>query len=92
MFVKILVSGAMTATLSMASGSENNSSSQNDLTQKALKKAMEKEKKYAKEQKFYHADEYDFKGAEVDPAILNNIETIEPDYDHSDDWGACDNN
>lgn len=53
---------------------------------------MEEEKKYAKEQKFYNADEYDFKSKEIDPETLKSIEAVEPDYDHTDDWGACDNN
>ena len=66
----------MSTALTMASGNENNSSSQNDLIQKALKKAMEKEKKYAKEQRFYNADEYDFKGAEIDPATLKDIRLV----------------
>lgn len=52
---------------------------------------MEKEKKYAKEQRFYGADEYDFKGAQIDPATLKDIAPIEPD-EYTNDWGACDNN
>ncbi|RRS30991.1 MAG: hypothetical protein P794_05080 [Epsilonproteobacteria bacterium (ex Lamellibrachia satsuma)] len=59
--------------------------------QKAVQKAMEKEKKYAKEQKFYNADEYDFKSVEVDPDTLKDIEPVEPDYDYTNAWGACDN-
>ncbi len=59
-------------------------------TEAAVKKAMEKEKKYAREQKFYGADEYDFKGAEIDPDSLKGIEPVEPDYNHTMDWGACD--
>lgn len=57
----------------------------------AIEKAIEKEKIYAKEQKFYQADEYDFKSTEVDPASLESIEPIEVDVNHTDDWGACDN-
>ena len=75
----------------MASENENNTSIKKQRLQKALQKAMQKEKKYAKEQKFYNADEYDFKGAEIDPATLNDIEAIEPDYDQTNNWGACDN-
>ncbi|AKF25002.1 hypothetical protein YH65_06050 [Sulfurovum lithotrophicum] len=59
--------------------------------QKAVRQAMEKEKKYAKEQKFYNADEYDFKSVEVDPDTLKDIQTVEPDYNYTDAWGACDN-
>jgi len=92
MFMKIFILSAIIISSIAASGDENNASRKKQLLQKSLQKAMEKEKKYAKEQKFYNADEYDFKGAEIDPAMLKDIETIEPDYDHTDDWGACDNN
>lgn len=46
-----------------------------------IRRQMEKEQKYAKEQKFYQADQYDFKGAEVDPDTLKKVKAIEPDYD-----------
>jgi len=59
-------------------------------TKEALKKAMEKEKKYAKEQRFYTADEYNFKDAEVDPKSLDKIEALEPDYDFDMDTGVYD--
>ena len=48
---------------------------------KALKKAMEDEKKYAKEQKFYTGSEYDLKSKEVDPESLKHIKVIEPEND-----------
>ncbi len=44
-----------------------------------LRKALELEAKYAKEQKFYDADTYDFKGAEVNEETVKNINTIKPD-------------
>jgi hypothetical protein len=59
-------------------------------TKEALKKAMEKEKKYAKEQRFYTADEYNFKDAEVNPKSLDKIEALEPDYDFDMDTGVYD--
>ena len=46
-----------------------------------IKKQMELEKKYAKEQKFYQGDAYDLKSHEVDPDTLSDIKVIEPDYD-----------
>lgn len=49
--------------------------------EKALKKILEKEKKFAKEQKFYQGDEYDLKSQEVNDSSLKNIKKIEPDYD-----------
>jgi len=42
---------------------------------------MERENKYAKEQKFYQGNEYDLKAVEVNPDSLDHIPVIEPDYD-----------
>ena len=81
----------ITGSIGIASENENNNSIKKQRLQKALQRAMQKEKKYAKEQKFYNADEYDFKGAEIDPESLDDIDTIEPDYDQTNNWGACDN-
>lgn len=50
-----------------------------DNTNKNVQEQMEKEKKYAQEQKFYFADEYDFEGAEVDEKSLDDIPE-QPDY------------
>ena len=69
---------------------DSNSTKKEDTSKKALKKAMEQEKKFAKEQKFYRADEYDFKGAEVDPKSLDKIQALEPDYDFDMDEGVYD--
>ena len=50
--------------------------------QKALEEAIEKEKKFAKEQKFYQGEEYDLKSHEVDPSSLDKIKVPEPiDFD-----------
>ena len=46
---------------------------------KQLEIEMQKEKKYSKEQTFYSADQYDFKGAEVNPDSLDNVPEIEVD-------------
>jgi len=51
----------------------------NNETKKHIKKQMEKEKKYSDEQRFYGADEYDFKGAEVDEKSLESIPDL-PSY------------
>ncbi len=48
---------------------------------KELQEQMEREKKYAKEQKFYQGDEYNLSEHEVDPDTLKDIPVIEPDYD-----------
>ena len=55
--------------------------SKTKLTQKQIREQMEREKKYAKEQKFYQGDEYDLKAAEINKKSLDHIPVIEPDYD-----------
>jgi hypothetical protein len=70
--------------------SQHNSTKYNVQTKEAIKKAMEKEKEYAKEQRFYNADEYDFKGAQVDPKTLEKIPVLEPDYDFDMSTGVYD--
>jgi len=55
--------------------------SENKEENKHLKEQIEKEKKYAQEQKFYQGDEYDLKGAEVDKSTVDKVPKIEPDYD-----------
>jgi len=47
--------------------------------QAQLKIEMEKEKKYSREQTFYNANNYDFKGAEVNPDSLDSVPEIEVD-------------
>ena len=51
----------------------------NSLLQTQLQKAMEQEKKFAKEQKFYDAESYDFQGAEVNKQSLSHIEVPQMD-------------
>ena len=53
--------------------------------QSELKKQMEREKKYAKEQRFYQGNEYDLSSFEVDKNSLDSIPLIEPDYDFNMD-------
>jgi hypothetical protein len=84
MTMKVVISVILTVLVSHLWASDSN------LSKEALKQAMEKEKKYAKEQRFYTADEYDFKGAEVDPKSLDKIEALEPDYDFDMDTGVYD--
>ncbi len=50
-------------------------------TKNNIKKQMELEKKYAKEQKFYMGDDYDLKSKEVDKSSLKDIKVPEPEYD-----------
>jgi len=65
-------------------------SREHNKTAEAIKKAMEKEKKYAKEQRFYTGKEYDLKEKEVDPDALKNVHVIEPEYDFDMDTGVYD--
>ena len=53
----------------------------NNKSKDAIQKAIEKEKKIAKEQKFYQGDEYDLKSEEIDPSIIDAIPSIEPEND-----------
>jgi len=91
MLKKLLLLAIIAVSYVSAEKKQESNATQQERIQKALKKAMEKEKKYAKEQKFYNADEYDFKSVEVDPDTLNDIQTVEPDYNFTDAWGVCDN-
>jgi len=50
-----------------------------ELTQIQMQKQMEKEKKYAQERTFYQMDNYDFKGAEVNPESLDSVPDLELD-------------
>ncbi|ADN10076.1 hypothetical protein [Sulfurimonas autotrophica] len=57
-----------------------------DVVQKHVKEQMQREQKYAKEQKFYQGKDYNLSAVEVDPSDLDSIPTIEPenDFDMSD--------
>jgi len=46
-----------------------------------IKKQMELEEKYAKEQRFYQGSDYDLKAHEVDPNSLPDVPVIEPEDD-----------
>ncbi len=60
---------------------EENAAEKKKKIEAKIKEQMEREKKYAKEQKFYQGDEYDLKAHEVDPDSLPDVPAIEPDYD-----------
>lgn len=53
--------------------------SKKDRLDAQIKKEMQKEKKYAREQTFYSGADYDFKGAEVNKDSLDSIPNIEVD-------------
>ncbi len=51
------------------------------LLEEKVKEQMEREKKFAKEQKFYQGKDYNLSEHVVDPKTLKDIPVIEPDYD-----------
>ena len=74
----ILIAILLISTVLLAENNKSDSGKKSIL-KKQLKKAMEDEKKFANEQKFYTADEYDFKGSEVNEESLKHIDIIKPD-------------
>ena len=58
-----------------------------NLHQKNLQDQIEKEKKYATEQKFYMGKDYDLKSFEVDTDSLKNIPN-QPDYNEDFDMDS----
>jgi hypothetical protein len=54
---------------------------QDALTQKHLQEQIEKEKRFAKEQKFYQGKEYNLSEEKVDPKDVDSIPMIEPEND-----------
>ena len=67
--------------LLMASDSAKSEKERKSRVEKQIKKEMENEKKYAKEQTFYSTENYDFKGAEVNKDSLDSVPELEPQYD-----------
>ena len=59
----------------------NSSDTNNTELNKNLQKAIELEKKYKKEQKFYLGKDYNVSEHEIDPKSLDKIPVIKPDYD-----------
>ena len=60
---------------------KNSTKTAKQLLEEKIKEQMEREKKYAKEQRFYQGDEYDLKAHEVDPNSLPDVPVIEPEDD-----------
>ncbi len=60
---------------------DTNISRDANITQKHLMEQLEREKKYAKEQKFYMGKEYNLTEHQVDQATVDAVEAIRPDYD-----------
>ena len=64
---------------------QNSTVTREEITKKHLAEQIAKEKKFAKEQKFYQGDEYDLSTHEIDEKSLDSINVIEPEYDFSMD-------
>ncbi len=64
--------------------SELNSSKVNKIEEQ-LKKQIEREKKFAKEQTFYQGDDYDLDYAKVNQETIDSVPLLEPDYDFNMD-------
>jgi hypothetical protein len=78
MLFLLLTLGSVTLS---ANSADKKKLTEEQLKAKHVKEQMEREKKFAKEQKFYQADEYDFSEQAVDPKDLETIEVIEPEND-----------
>ena len=48
---------------------------------KNIQKAIEKEKKYKKEQKFYQGKDYNLSEQKIDQKSVDKVPLIEPEYD-----------
>ena len=82
--IKTLIFMILLTPFSLLLAGESNSSepkgeTNSSIIEAELQKAIEQEKKFAKEQKFYDAKTYDFKGAEINKASLENVPLIEMD-------------
>ena len=75
---KIIIFIMILNSLLLASNT-NSEKVKKDRAEKQLKIELEKEKKYSIEQTFYNEDNYDFKGAEVNPDTVDSIQCIEVD-------------
>jgi len=80
LFVLFLATLLGAAVLS-AKSVEHTKVKKKNLKEKHLKEQMEREKKFAKEQKFYKGKEYDLSAQKIDPKDLDSIEIIEPEND-----------
>jgi len=60
---------------------QNSSKEEQKLTAKHLQEQMQREKKFAQEQKFYQGKDYNLSAEKVDPKDLDSVPTIEPEND-----------
>jgi len=76
--VKVLTFLVLSSHLMLASDI-NSTISKEDRVKRHVESAMAEEKKFAKEQKFYQGENYNFKGAEVNPDSLSSVPVLEVD-------------
>ncbi len=76
---KILIFMIIFNALLLSAAEKDSEKDKKERAQKQLKIEMEKEKKYSKEQTFYQSQNYDFKGAEVNPDSIDSVPEIEVD-------------
>ena len=50
-------------------------------TDRQVQEQMKREKKYAKEQKFYQGSDYNLSAFQIDEDSLPDVPALEPDYD-----------
>jgi Ni/Co efflux regulator RcnB len=60
---------------------DNNTSIKHDKIEKQVQEQMKREKKYAKEQKFYQGKEYNLSAFEVEKDSLPDVPALDPDYE-----------
>ena len=77
----LLLLTLMGSLLLSAKSIEHKKDTKEKLTEKHLKEQMEREKKFAKEQRFYKGKEYDISAQKIDPKDLDSIPLIEPEND-----------
>jgi len=77
--MKFLLAFTVIFNLLIFAANNDANNSQKKRIDEHVKKQMEKEKKYAREQTFYKKDNYDLKGAEVNPESLKTLKEIEVD-------------
>ncbi len=82
---KLLIFTLIFNSLLFASNDDAISAKKKLLLEQQIKKEMEKEKKYAKEQRFYQGDNYDLKGSEVNKESLKHLKEIPVDDLDMDD-------
>ncbi len=88
LFIFLLLSATLLTADTNKTHEHNSTTKQTKKT--ALERAIEKEQRYAREQRFYTGKEYDLKSEEVDPETVKKVPLIEPEYDFDMDTGVYD--